>query len=153
MKQIVERIRSSAKRPYTRRGVRSAAGPSTAVWERRVSNDAVRYEVNTEHPVIADLRADLDNLGRARLDAILRMVGEAFPAAVFFSDYANNPRAIEPTTCNVDALLDLARLIAMGNPGIDQKGLAEILLGMEPFATWPREIDRIARDALNSNKP
>ena len=152
MKQIVERIRSSAKRPYTHRGVRVTAGSSAAVWERRVFNDSVRYEVNTEHPVVADLRADLDNLGRARLDAILRMVGEAFPAAVFFSDYATNPRAIEPTACNVDALTELARLIASGNPGIDQKELAKLLLGIEPFASWPREIDRITRSAMNSNK-
>lgn len=152
MKQIIERIRSSAKRPYTHRGVHVTAGLSAAVWERRVFNDAVRYEVNTKHPVVADLRADLDSLGQAHLDAILQMIGEAFPASVFFSDYANNPRALEPTACNVDALIELARLIASGNPGIDQNGLAELLLGMEPFATWPKEIDRIARSAMNSNK-
>lgn len=149
MKQIVERIRSSAKRPYTHRGTPVAAGPTAAVWQRRAFNDAVRYEVNAEHPLVADLRADLESDARARLDAVLRMVGESFPAAIFFSDYATNPRALEPTTCDVGALVTLARLIAAANPGIDQKGLAELLRGIEPFAGWPKELDRVARDAMS----
>jgi hypothetical protein len=149
MKQIVERIRSSAKRPYTHRGTPVSSGPTAAVWQRRAFNDAVRYEVNAEHPLVADLRADLDSDARARLDAVLRMVGEAFPAAIFFSDYATNPRAVEPTTCDVGALVTLARLVAAANPGIDHKGLSGLLRDIEPFAAWPKELDRVARDALN----
>ncbi|MFG6449432.1 ATP-binding protein [Roseateles sp. BYS180W] len=150
MKQIVERIRSSAKRPYTHRGTPVSSGPKTAVWQRRVFNEAVRYEVNTEHPLVADLRADLDQETRARLDAVLRMVGEAFPAAIFFSDYATNPRALEPTTCDVATLVALARLIAAANPGFDQKGLTALLGSIEPFAAWPNELDKVARIALQS---
>jgi hypothetical protein len=149
MKQIVERIRSSAKRPYTHRGTPMSSGPTAAVWQRRAFNDAVKYEVNSEHPLVADLRADLDADTRARLDAVLRMVGAAFPAAIFFSDYATNPRALEPTTCDVGALVTLARLIAASNPGIEQRGLTELLRDIEPFAAWPKELDRVARDALN----
>lgn len=149
MRQIVERIRSSAKRPYTHRGTPVSAGPAAAVWQRRVFNDAIRYEVNSDHPLIADLRADLGNDSRARLDAVLRMVGEAFPAAVFFSDYATNPRAIEPAICDVGALVTLARIVAAANPGIDQKGLKELLRDIEPFAAWPKELDRVACDALS----
>lgn len=149
MKQIVERIRSSAKRPYTHRGTPVSSGPTAAVWQRRAFNDVVRYEVNPDHPLVADLRADLDHDGRSRLDAVLRMVGDAFPAAVFFSDYATNPRALEPTTCDVDALVTLARLIAAANPGIDQEGLTELLRNIEPFAAWPKELDGVSREALN----
>lgn len=150
MRQIVERIRSSAKRPYTHRGTPVTAGPTAAVWQRRAFNDAIRYEVNPDHPLIADLRTDLDGDTRVRLDAVLHMVGEAFPAAVFFSDYATNPRALEPATCNVGALVALAHLVASANPGIDQNELTELLRGIEPFAAWPKELDRVARDALSS---
>lgn len=150
MKQIVERIRSSAKRPYTHRGVAVQTAGAAAVWQRRAFNDQVRYELNLEHPVVANLRADLDAPGRTRLDAILRMAGEAFPAAVFFSDYATNPRAVEPGMCDVPALVALAQIIAAGNPGIDQSGLTELLLTIEPFASWPRDVERVARQALRS---
>jgi len=148
MKQIVERIRSSAKRPYTHRGVTVSTGTTAAVWQRRAFNDAVRYEVNPEHPLVADLRADLEEDARIRLDAILSMVGAAFPAAIFFSDYATNPRALEPATCDVGALVALARLIAAANPGIAQTELTELLRGVEPFAAWPQELERVAREAL-----
>lgn len=148
MKQIVERIRSSAKRPYTHRGIAVPAGTTAAVWQRRAFNDAVKYEVNVEHPLVADLRADLDEDARNRIDVILRMVGAAFPAAVFFSDYATNPRSLEPGICDVGALVTLARLVAVANPGIDLKGLRELLGGIEPFAAWPKELERVARDAL-----
>jgi anti-sigma regulatory factor (Ser/Thr protein kinase) len=148
MRQVVERIRSSAKRPYTHRGVAIQAGTATAVWQRRVFNDQVRYELNPEHPVIADLRSDLDVTGRTRLDAILRMAGDAFPAAVFFSDYATNPRAVEPVACDLPALVALAGLIAKASAGIGEAGLAELLKTIEPFASWPKEIDRVAKAAL-----
>lgn len=149
MKQVVERIRSSAKRPYTHRGTPVTSGSTAAVWQRRAFNDAVRYEVNADHPLVADLRADLDGDTRTRLDAVLRMVGEAFPAAVFFSDYATNPRALEPAACDVDALVALASLVAAANPGIDQHDLSKLLRSIEPFAAWPKELDKVAHDALN----
>lgn len=152
MKQIVERIRSSAKRPYTHRGVTVAAGTTAAVWQRRAFNDSLRYEVNPDHPLVADLRSDLDGEARARFDAILKMVGEAFPAAVFFSDYATNPRALEPATCDVGSLVALARLVAAANAGIDQRELSDLLRGIEPFVSWPKEIDRVAREALNGKR-
>lgn len=148
MRQIVERIRSSAKRPYTHRGVPIQAGAAEAVWQRRVFNEQVKYELNPEHPIVANLRADLDATGRMRLDAILRMAGDAFPAAVFFSDYATNPRAVEPAACDLPALVALARIIATSNPGIDQTGLTELLRTIEPFASWPRDVERVTREAL-----
>lgn len=148
MKQIVDRIRSSAKRPYTHRGVAIQAGPAAAVWQRRVFNEQVRYELDPEHPIVANLRADLDAAGRTRLDAILRMAGDAFPAAVFFSDYASNPRAVEPDTCDLPALVALARLISAANPEIKQTALTELLRTIEPFASWPNDVERVARAAL-----
>lgn len=148
MRQVVERIRASAKRPYTHRGVAIQAGSAAAVWQRRVFNEQVRYELNLEHPVVADLRGDLDAADRTRLDAVLRMAGDAFPAAVFFSDYATNPRAVEPGLCDVSALVALAQLIAHANPGIGEAGLTELLMTIEPFASWPRDIEGVARAAL-----
>lgn len=150
MRQIVERIRSSAKRPYTHRGTAITTGTAAAVWQRRAFNDAVRYEVNLDHPLLSDLRADLDAEARSRLDAVLRMIGEAFPAAVFFSDYATNPRALEPATCDVRGLVALAQLVATANPGVDQAALKELLQGIEPFAAWPGELERVAREALKN---
>lgn len=150
MRQIVERIRSSAKRPYTHRGVAISAGTAAAVWQRRAYNDAIKYEINHDHPLMAELRADLDVEARSRLDVILRMVGDAFPAAVFFNDYANNPRALEPEACDFTALVGLARIIATANEGIGQKDLKDLLHGIEPFAGWPKELERIAREALKS---
>jgi hypothetical protein len=148
MRQIVERIRSSAKRPYTHRGVAIQAGVAAAVWQRRVFNEQVRYELSLEHPVVANLRGDLDAADRTRLDAILRMAGDAFPAAVFFSDYATNPRAVEPVMCDLPSLVALAQLIANANPAIDLAGLIELLRTIEPFASWPRDLERVARGAL-----
>lgn len=152
MKQIVERIRSSAKRPYTHRGVTVSVGSAAAVWQRRAFNDAVRYEVNHDHPLVAELRSDLGGEARARFDAILKMVGEAFPAAVFFSDYATNPRAIEPAACDVGSLVALARLVAASNAAIDQRELLDLLRGIEPFASWPKELDKVAREALSGKR-
>ncbi|WP_231480502.1 ATP-binding protein [Thiomonas sp. FB-Cd] len=151
MKQILERIRGGAKRPYTTRGVALIDRKVISVWVRRVFNDRVQYEIELHHPLISDLRGDLDESIRGRLDAILRMVGASFPAASFYSDYAGNPKDLREEEPDGELLLSLARMLAMANRGLPMDQLRSLLLSVDPFARWPSRVDelisRLAEDA------
>lgn len=143
MRQILERIRGDAKRPYTRRGTVLVDRSVQPVWVRRVFNDRVQYEVSEEHPLISDLRDDLDAPARARLDGILRMIGAAFPAAAFYSDYAGNPKGLQEDEPDGALLLALARMFAAANPGLPAEQLRTMLLSVDPFARWPARVDEL----------
>jgi len=146
MRQVVEQIRGSAKRPYTHRGKAIQMRNTNPVWLRQSFNDRISYEINKEHPLIEDLRADLDEDTRRRFDAVLRMIGSAFPVPLMFTDMAAYPRKVEQALPDVELLADLARMMLNANPGADKAELKSLLLGIEPFASWPHVLESIVNE-------
>lgn len=148
LKQVIDQIRQGAKRPYTQRGRVVIESESTPVWARLVHNDRIEYVVNDDHPLIRDLLVDLDVHQRSRFRGVLRMLGQTFPAAAFFSDYANSPRQIEARQPDMDALNVLAGMLKQANPDVDAAGLTAMLSGMQPFNDHPEQIASIVKTAM-----
>jgi hypothetical protein len=148
LKQIIDRIRGSAKRPYTHRGAQSVKQERCGVWERRVFNDRIQYVVNEDHPIISDLLSDLDAGTRARAKAVLRMVADGFPRSAFFSDYAEVPKLLDSSRADLDALVALATLLSKSNPGLDKSTMKVMLAGIEPFSSWPDSLDEVVSQAI-----
>jgi hypothetical protein len=94
LRKLVHKIADSGQRVYTKRAARMQSGPLTPVWKRNVVDGRVRYLLNEDHPLLADLLQDKDNARAARARACLRLVSNAFPRDVFFADAARD--AIEP---------------------------------------------------------
>lgn len=144
MRQIVDRIRGSARRPYTYRGQAIQTRSTKPVWLRRAFNDRIAYEINDEHPLIENLRSDLDEDTRARFDAIMKMVASSLPLPAVFSDMGAHPRQVEHSEPDEKLLTELARMMRDANPGSTGEELRALLASIEPFASWPRALDRIA---------
>ncbi len=143
MRQIVDKIREGAKRPYTHRSTLVIQRDTSAVWCRRVFNDRVQFEIDPKHPLINELLMDFDESTRKQILAVLKMIGNSFPAAVFFSDYASNPKALEPSEPDLELLKDLARMIAGSNPGISADDLKTKLSGIDPFSFWEASLGKV----------
>jgi len=148
MRQVVEQIRGSAKRPYTHRGKAIEDRNTDRVWLRQAYNDRISYEINKEHPLVENLRADLDEETRSRFDGVLRMIGSALPIPALFTDIAGQPRKVEQATPDIQLLTDLAAMMVTANPGAGKDELKSILLRVEPFASWPHVLDSILNEAL-----
>jgi hypothetical protein len=150
LKQVIEQIRAGAKRPYTQRGRVVIEADSTPVWARKVHNDRIEYVINDQHPLIADLLSDMDAQERTRLRRVIQMFGQTFPAAAFFSDYANSPRQVESSQPDMDALTVLAGMVRHSNPSIDEAGLASMLTNMEPFSRYPDQLGLLVKRAISN---
>jgi hypothetical protein len=147
LKQVIEQIRSGAKRPYTQRGRVVIETNNSPVWIRKMHNDRIEYVINDHHPLMANLLNDLEVGDRQRLRQMIRMFGQSFPAAAFFSDYSNTPKQIEAEHPDMDVMLALAKMLVQANPDLDQAGLATVLAGMEPFSRYPDQIGLITKRA------
>jgi len=148
LKQVIEQIREGAKRPYTQRGRVAMESSSMPVWVRKFHNDRIEYVINDQHPLIEDLLSDLNAHERTRARRVIQMIGSTFPAAAFFSDYANTPKQLEVSHPDMDALLSLACMLRQGNPGVDQAGLAAMLTNIEPFSRYPDQIALLVKRAM-----
>lgn len=147
LRQVIEQIRSGAKRPYTQRGRVVVETNASPVWVRKIHNDRIEYVINDEHPLLAELLNDLQVCDRLRLRQMMKMFGQTFPAAAFFSDYSNTPKQIETEQPDMDVMLALAKMLVQANPDLDQAGLATVLASMEPFSRHPDQIGVITRRA------
>jgi len=147
LRQVIEQIRSGARRPYTQRGRVIVETHASPVWVRKMHNDRIEYVINDEHPLLAELLTDLQVADRQRLRQMIRMFGQTFPAAAFFSDYSNTPKQIESEHPDMDMMLALAKMLIQANPDLDQTGLATVLTSMEPFSRYPDQIGVITRRA------
>lgn len=148
LRQVIDQIRSGAKRPYTHRGRAVVETDSIPVWVRKIHNDRIEYVINDEHPLLSELLNDLQAADRLRLRQMIRMFGQTFPAAAFFSDYSNTPKQVEPDQPDMDVMLALAKILVQANPDLDQAGLATVLASMEPFSRHPDQIGVITKRAI-----
>ncbi len=135
LKQVVDQICNGSRRPYTHRGTVMANRQTKSVWMRRIDRDGINYQIDLEHPIISELRMDLANEERRRLDAILRLVGMAFPAPQFFNDFANEPNRIDQGGVNSGLLQELLTLILEGNTGLSRESFFDLVSCIEPFAS------------------
>lgn len=143
MRQVVERIRGAAKRPYTHRGDAIHTRSSEPVWVRKALNDRIAYEVNAEHALVENLRLDMDEALRGRFDTVLRMIAASLPYPALFSDMGSQPRKVEPNEPDEELLTELVKMMREANPGISAMELKKLLLRTEPFATWKGVLDRL----------
>lgn len=145
LKRIIDQIREGARRPYTTRGKVIVESSVKALWVRKVHNDRIEYEVSQGHPIISELLADLDTAARERTRRVLSVLGQTFPAAVFFSDYANAPRKVEAAQPAVPLLVELARTLGPDFIAQDDAALAQSLGAMEPFGRYPDLLHDVVR--------
>ncbi len=145
LKQVIDQIRLGAKRPYTQRGRVLIETNASPVWIRKIHNDRIEYVINDEHPILSELLNDLQTVERQRLRQMIRMFGQTFPAAAFFSDYSNTPKQLEFEQPDLEVLLALAKMLIQANPNLDQKELATVLASMEPFSRYPDQIGVIIK--------
>jgi hypothetical protein len=150
LRQIIERMRNTAKRPYTHRGKLVIEGEAVPVWVRRVFNDRLEYAVNPDHAFVQEVMADLDEVARAQVATLLELVARCFPAAAFFSDYAAEPVKLEATAPDTAVLTAIARLVRKANPGASDAQLRQLIAGIEPFASWPAVLDDVVRLATEN---
>lgn len=142
MRALLEKIRESAKRPYTHRGSVITQRKAAPVWQRREFNNRVHYEVNPEHPMLVDFRTDLEEAQRAQLDLLLGMIGAAFPTALLFSDMAGHPERTDPTGLDSGILGPLATHLRQCFTGEPREEFRMRLRSMEPFASNHAFIDQ-----------
>lgn len=150
MKALLEKIRESAKRPYTHRGSVIAQRKATPVWRRREFNSRVQYEVNPEHPMLLNFRTDLEEQQRAQLDLLLDMIGAAFPTALLFSDMAGHPEKTDPASIDSTIMEQLARHLRQCFPEETPDDFRMRLRSMEPFASNPGFIDQFVSVLLEA---
>jgi len=150
LRPLVERMVSTAKRPYEYRGRSQAATRGMPVWLRTLERGQIRYEIARDHLLVKAVRTLLDSPDDA-LEAMLMGIEATLPLDVIFSDVSENPRQVEQCDMSEEQLQNLlAVFIDAVAPGSNDLSLAqaERILQTPPFSG-----DRRAREVLARMRP
>lgn len=137
LKGILERIRETAKRPYTHRGTTALNPGGEPVWRRLHQSERVSYVPNAEHPLLDEFRADLPAALRGRFDGLLSVLGKSLPFAMLFNDMASRPKETDSGRETKEALSELAKLLFGDVPAGGPSSIAAVMRTTEPFASAP----------------
>lgn len=137
LRRVLDRILDAAKRPYTHRGTVIASRSSMPVWQRRAQHGCISYEINREHPLIGQFRADLDSGQRRTLDAIIDMISSSFPSAMYYNDAAASASQLAAPELEGGQLERLAGMLfgALRESGLSNDQIRQEMVRVEPFAS------------------
>jgi hypothetical protein len=133
------------------RGTANVRKGIRALWRRIEDRDGVRYEIDRAHPVVAALRANLDDGVRGDLDSVLGAVAMSLPVEGLYNDRANDKMGHRKDGEDAKELAEelelLARQIleAFADRPDEQRRTLEGLAALEPFALYPDITRNICR--------
>jgi hypothetical protein len=113
------------------------------IWRRWEDRDGIRYELDRDHPVIAGLRASVDDALVSELDNVLIAIAASLPIEALYNDRANDRIGHKRDSTDSDAIDGQLEVLArqMLDAFKDQPVLREQLLNglgsIEPFVLHP----------------
>ncbi|MFC0304015.1 ATP-binding protein [Rhizorhabdus histidinilytica] len=140
MRLLVEKLSSTSKRTYQRRGQRLVDESIMPLWQRIQKDGAVIYRPDPAHPVFADFSARLPDELQADFANLIGLVGSSMPVAALHADFAGIPEEVLVDDVDEPALRQLAEAMIprLLDQGITDDLIPTILKQIDPFNTnWP----------------
>lgn len=141
LRGLVDRICAGSKRVYTHKGKKLVSADQIDVWHRIQDKGQIRYGINHDHPVVAQLNNELSDEGRQRLRALIRLTETGLPIDSIFADKGGNPTAVVSGDMSVDEIglvaVDTYRHL---NGGLEMHndGVVSMMQMMDVFRPrWP----------------
>lgn len=138
LKEIVEGLKKQSVRVFQSRGGRIKPGSSTTqVWAKYVRNGEIRYYINREHPLFADLLEADDAVIAKTVAAALGIIEDSFPAISIGEDVRSKPEMMNQSAVDRDAFvekLDAVLPSLLHRAGGTLPGLSVLLRETEPWA-------------------
>lgn len=113
------------------------------IWRRVVDRDGIRYEIDSDHPLISALRANAEAGPLDEIDNVFKAIAQSLPVEALYNDRANDQIGHkvegEPDEKCREHLEDLARqmLAAFRDRRTEQQQLLAGLSKIEPFSLYP----------------
>jgi hypothetical protein len=137
LQQVINKIEGAGRKVYGQRGTGLRPGVTSPVWRRIAINGTISYEINRDHPLIAEVltRSEMEN--RSHIQHMIKMIENSFPTDVFFNDIAQNPRDISLPTWDEQEYEQLVDLFVETflSAGAPENSIARQLLSTDPFAS------------------
>ena len=151
LRRIIEEIGVSSKRVYNHRGRILHDENNLPVWVRSQKENEISYRINSDHPVIAALEAELSPETSSNFRKVFELIETSIPIDTIFSDVGENPDNITKPGMTDDAIDHAFQTTVSALLGkFSVEDLEEMLRSTEPFrSNWTRfsaEMERMKKE-------
>lgn len=135
LQDVVRRFNQRSIRVHRNKGVALDRLEVHSVWRRYVKNGQIRYRVNREHPMVAQLMEQPGLSGD--FDAVLRLLESYFPTEMFLKDAEAGVSQCSTSVEEFESLIDqcMINYLQSCDSTPEMKGFLQFIAGMEPFAS------------------
>jgi hypothetical protein len=150
LRRTIERIRQASGKTIVFRGRQAKLGLVTPGWKEMTDRDGVRFDINREHPVLLNLRKNLEIVDQNLLEALLQVLEQSFPMEALYAKLAEDNRAktvINGAEKNFRQTI-LTILTGWSAGEASKTAFLEALHLIEPFSFAPDVAQKVAREFL-----
>lgn len=110
LRQIIAKITARSVTVHRGRGQKLFQENEAPLWERYADHGGIRFEISTEHPLVAALNKKLPSEDADSFCVLLDSIAASLPVEMIYSDYSTHPREVSQTIAESDLALTLDRL-------------------------------------------
>lgn len=94
LRQILQKITGAATSVHKSRGKKLYEENVCPLWERYADQGKIKYVLNSDHPLIFQLRNSVDPACQEHLATLLEAIPASLPIDYIYSDYSIEPRSL-----------------------------------------------------------
>ncbi|MCY4301199.1 MAG: ATP-binding protein [Aestuariivita sp.] len=137
LRLLIGGLGERSRRVYRKRGTKLTDENPLPLWQRIKIDSRIAYDLNQEHPAIANFESSLSDEQVRTLRSVLRLICASLPLEALYHDMADNYSAMEQNSLDEQELLDVGRqlieqLIEFGNECQD---IESMIKKIPPFST------------------
>jgi hypothetical protein len=138
LRQIITVVAQKSINVFRERRRKQMNDPITYFWDRSRVRDAIRYDINRDHPLLKSLQESSTPQQCSLLGRVLNALELSLPVRSIYHDQASN-EAIDQSDQNTEASLRelLGDLLKTCATEAEQKRLIDGLRLIEPFSNYP----------------
>jgi len=150
LRQIIDTVTARSTKVHRGRGKKLFDEVNAPVWERYASQGAIRYGLNSEHPLAEALRANLDSENDRRLAIYMEAVASSLPIEMIYSDFSTNPQEVhqkELSREEINVRLNDLKQCLFGNGDVNIEAFREVVRSTRFFFGFEDDVeDYITRE-------
>jgi hypothetical protein len=138
LRQIITVVAQKSINVFQERRRKRTHDPVTYFWDRARVRDAIRYDINRDHPLLKSLQDNLPPEKQSLLNRVLDALELSLPVKSIYVDQASN-ESIDQSEPDMQASLRelLTALLSHCESETERKHLLDGLRNIEPFSSYP----------------
>lgn len=150
-KMLILNETKKSERIHTFRGRRlPRSGEITPLWDLIEDRQQIRYEVNSEHPLVKAALEELTNSQRSAIYALLEDLSRCIPAQNAYVEISENKTFVAEQYVDDDMRERIAVFLDGGLIPRDVKTATRMLSTIEPFSNYP-DLPRIIEELIGEH--